>query len=636
MEYKGKGIREAFVKFEKDVDSSDLIACLNSKRDSWFEHRKLEHDKRWIENLRFYKGDHYNEAVSRLQQSYRVRVKENHMNNIASRILSIIVQHMPIPRVFASSDDWVDADKAEATEIYSKYFWRKKKLEKLFTKLVKNSIVFGPAFIHTYFDPNAGGVMALDSNESESGEQEEAVYRGDIDLCVDTPFNYLVPPGYEEWDDMPEYIRISNVSREFIENKYGMSVADQQSLKIWDATRGEIMQSDSHVLLSEYFFPPCDMFEKGIYAAWVGGKLLRAHKFPYKHGKKPSLYLGFDDIPMQFWAQTSLDQIIDLQQQLNKASSMIIEARNLVARPRVLASNQAQIAAQSITDRPGDIVRYNLVGGKPEFVVPSFNFGELGAQKADVRNTMGALSGITSASRNEIPSSVKTALALQLVLEQDRSQFLPFIKNFHQVILDTMYNVLGMAAQYFPEDDPRFIKVEHGGLEVSKAFHGGMVPDPLDIYLEDTNPLGWTAAGRAQTIVELVQAGVIDDKNKALEMLKLGYPDPAFELLSISKKAAVKENELLMKGKVVEVIPGEDSAAHLEEHKKLRLTFNYRKFPDAVRKAIDYHIAKTEEAMGAGQVPGEGEMAKKSPNPNDISGQLESPEPSLNQLLEEG
>jgi hypothetical protein len=315
---------------------------------------------------------------------------------------------------------------------------------------------------------------------------------------------------------------------------------------------------------------------------------------------------------------------------------MITEARNLMARPRWWVSHEAEVAAQSITDRPGDILRFKLAGGAPQPVVSNFNFGELAANKADLRDAMGAVSGITSASRGQIPTATRTALALQLVLEQDRSQFLPFIKDMHQSVMDMMYMILNLTAEFIDEEDPRVIKIE--GNSRPRLFHGGMVPSPLDIYLEDTNPLGWTAGGKVEAVMELVDRGLIEDKNEALEMIKMKSSDPAYSIMEMNKEAANKENEDLMQGKIFDPLNEDEDLVHLDVHLKL-MGYEFRSYPPAVQKAITYHINKHKERLaqfGAGAPqPGPG-MPPGGPNPKAgaLAQQDMTPQPNMMGLLQ--
>jgi hypothetical protein len=257
----------------------------------------------------------------------------------------------------------------------------------------------------------------------------------------------------------------------------------------------------------------------------------------------------------------------------------------------------------------------------------------MSAHKNDIRSALSQVTGITGASRGEIPAATRTALALQLVLEQDRSQYMPFIKSFHQLILDFMMGCFGIAAENFSENDPRIIKVE-GTTGSSRKFHGSLVPNPLDAYLEDTNPLGWTAAGRTETVLNLVDRGVVKDPNRILEMVKLHNPDPAYEFININKQTQAKENELLRKGDFVEIGPEDDDATHLDELVKIVASFSFRSLAPAVRDAFLDHVRQHKERasmQAAPQAqPGGGVGGAAPGQAQELAGQLQAPEPGQN------
>lgn len=628
---KRQSIRDAFQQYIKnpELNADKLLAPLNNYREAWTQERRNSQDRIWQNAVSFYAGNHYVRDNHQGATPYRVRLRENHTNNIMNRMVSIFVQNLPVCRVFPSSHSHKDVRDAETTEMYGKYYWRTKKLEQKLGKLIKYSTIFGSSFVFRNWDPNLGGKLMLDGEESGTGQPEITPYRGDIKVDIDDPFKIAVRPGIDEIDDMYDFFRSVPASRSDIEKQHGELEAD--SAVGMNAYSGQNRQDDDLVMLHHYYHKPTPWFEEGMYVCYAGKKLLKVSTFPYADGLLPINHLPFDKAPMRFYGTSSIEQVMDLQEQLNRAASMIVEARNLVARPRVLAPNQCKVPGQSLTDRPGEILRFDGAGGlRPTFEVPSFNFGEMAAHKGDVRNAMSQVMGITSASRGEIPSATKTALALQLVLEQDRSQFLPFIKQFHQTILDMMQGIFGLAADFLDEDDPRVIKIE-GNVVTTRTFHGGMVPSPLDIYLEDTNPLGWTAAGRVEQIQNLVQMGVVTDKNQILEMLKMNMPDPAYEFVNINRRAAEKENELLSQGEFMEIGPEDDDGIHLDEHVKPVASFEFRKRPEAVRAAYEAHIqahkerlmANAPQGMPAGGVKGVPSSASqapqglRAPNPGD-------------------
>jgi hypothetical protein len=597
-------IKDEFYKFIKDQESGaandgqKLIAALENQRQVWLQHRQSEHDAQWRQNVAFYAGKHYVRDNGKNSNQYRVRLRENHTNNVVNRMVSIFVQNMPITRVFPATDSYLDIQNAESCEAYMKYFWRTKQLEVKYAKLVKYACIFGNAFAFRQYDPHAGGMMQLSPDET-GGKAENRQWRGDVRLDIDDPLKINVRPGIEEMEDMFDFFRSVPSNKQDIEAQHGKIETD--SITALNAYTGTTRQDDDLTMVHHYYHKPTHWCDEGMYVCYVGKKILKASTFPYKSGRLPIEHLPFDKPPMRFWALSTIDQIIDLQEQLNRAASMIVEARNLIARPRVLASEEAKVPGQQLSDIPGAIIRFKQAGGVPKFEVPSFNFTELANHKADVRAALQQVSGISGASRGEIPAATKTALALQLVLEQDRSQWAPFIKQFYQVIKMSNLGILEIAAEYFPAEDPRVIKIEQNNIVGMKEFHGGLVPSPLDIELEDTNPLGWTAGARIEAVQGLYEKGIITDANQVLEMLHLKNDNAAYAFEHINRQTARKENEMLNRGEVVSVESEDFDPIHLDEHVKEMVAFNFKLKPALVKKAFEDHVALHKERAARAQ-----------------------------------
>lgn len=583
-------IREAFFAFLADpLKEENLIGALEKDRQKWLQNRQQEHDQRWRNNVAFYAGSHYVREKTNSSQ-YRVRLRENHTNNVINRMVSIFVQNMPVVRAFPASDDSQDVSDADACEKWLKYDWRLKAMEQKYAKLVKYAAIFGNAFSFRCYDPYAGGMMNLSS--AETGNKEQSVkWRGDVKVDIDDPLKILVRPGIEEMEDHFDFFRSVVANKADIDAQYGESdggwiTKDLSGVTMMNAYTGNTRNDEDMTLVHHYYHKPTHWWEEGCYVCYSGKKILKAVKFPYACGKLPLEHLPFDKPPMRFWALSTIDQIIDLQEQLNRAASMIIEGRNLLARPRWWVPNTAKVTGQEISDVPGTLNRYDGATA-PTGIVTSFNFAEMASHKGDVRAALQQVSGMSGASRGEIPAATKTALALQLVLEQDRSQWAPFIKQFYAVIRATELGKLEIAAEYFPENDPRVFKIE--GETGSKMFHGGMVPSPLDVYLEDTNPLGWTAGGRIERIESLYQSGVIKDENKILEMLSLTNDDPSYKSEKASRMCAKKENEALNRGELVEVGSEDIDPIHLDEHVNEMIQFSFKSKPQPVKDAFEAH-----------------------------------------------
>lgn len=622
MDEKKCSVRDAWARYKQnpELEKDTLISALNALKDAWKRERE-PHERGWRNNVAFYKGDHYVRRPVGSTADFRVRIRENHTNNIINRQIAIITQNPPITRVFPESDQWEDEQKADTCEKFLKYQHRRDKMELKLVKNTKFACTFGNAFAWWGYDPYAGGEVHLDASETKSGDPETRHYRGDVKVEIFDPFKILVRPGIDEWDDMYDCIRSVAANRDEFEAIYGK--IEGEEIKAKNAYTASVRHDPDMLLVNHYYHIPTNWFEEGLYVCWSGSTIMKAISWPYRARKLPGDHLHFDKPAMSFWAMATIDNLIDLQEQLNRASSMIVEARNLVARPRVLAANQANVPAQSLTDRPGEILRWDASKGAPppQFIVSNFNFAEMSAHKNDLRNQMGSVSGVTAVSRGEIPPSITTAFGLQLAIEQDRSQFSTFIRQMNYSMLEIGKGVLDVAAEYFPQDDPRLIKIE--GNTGYSSFHGRMVPSELDCYLEDTNKLGWTASGRIEQSIKLAEAGIIQDKNQILEMIDLPSTDPAFEYTRINRRAQQKEILELEKGILVPIGPEDNDDIHLRELLKvIGDNVAFRKKPKPVQDAFLDHAKQHKDriAMAAQQMTGAQAQAQGKPPQGSLEG----------------
>jgi hypothetical protein len=208
MNEKKQSVRDAYAKFKEnpELNGDALLKAVNTYRDEWLNERKKTQDTQWRQNTAFYAGDQYCRIPSPRPGTYRVRLRENHTNNIISRTLSIVSQNMPIPRVFPNSTDAEDQQNSDTTEAWIKYNWRIKRIEELQLKCLKYALIFGSGFRYRAWDPTRGGRIRLNAGQTESGEEETKLYRGDIALSVDDPFKLVFRPGIDELSDMWDFL----------------------------------------------------------------------------------------------------------------------------------------------------------------------------------------------------------------------------------------------------------------------------------------------------------------------------------------------------------------------------------------------------------------------------------------------
>jgi hypothetical protein len=270
---KKKPLKDLFKSFidNPDQNGDGLVTRLQSNKEQWVQDRDKFVARGWRQNIAFYGGNHYVRENWNSSTQYRVKLRENHLNNTLNRILSIVTQNIPIVRVFPETSSYQDVIDAENCEQYLKYFWRTKDIVNKLMQFEKYALIFGNAFMYTRYNPDMGGKIVLGSEVTESGEKIVTEYQGDIEVKVLDPFKVIVRPGLESWSDHYDVSIQRTVSKEYIKEKFGD--IDCESAMILNPYTNEMRYDDDSLVINEYYHKPTPWFEEGLYACWVGKKL---------------------------------------------------------------------------------------------------------------------------------------------------------------------------------------------------------------------------------------------------------------------------------------------------------------------------------------------------------------------------
>jgi hypothetical protein len=605
---KTKYLYEAFDDSMKGVSSiadEELIKCLLGMKEGWLDYRKQNYDSQWLTNLAFFSGDHDVRLRKARSGQYRVRLKENHIPNIVNKTASLFIQNIPACKVMPMSTKPNDVSNAELCNAYLKHFWFKNNVDATLRRAIKNLCIFGNAFIS----------LKYEEQEMLAGIEQSPFIKGEIILTCEDPFKVILRPTTEDFAEAKDFIKMTSVSKYFIKKKYGVTKTDDVNIYL-PTTNGSKVDEENCVVY-EYYHLPTTYCPTGMYVVWTGKTILEKHEYPYHYNRLPLYHMVYNQIPTRIYGGSQLEDLIELQEQLNRGISMEVENRNIMANPMFLVPKEAEIPKEAIVATPGAIIRYaNNVA--PTAVIHGFNFGEINASNTIKRETINQLSGAGGAGGGGIPSNINTAQAYQLFLEQNRSIFVPVIKDLQGMVLNMNEGILNIARSHLDENDKVLIRLKED--EDPAVFSKTAIPDQIDVRLENVNPLFWTEAGKKEEIMELIKMGIVTDKQQALKMLQLNITDPVFETLDINRKSAQKEIEQMNLAIPQTVGPADMHSAHLDEHDKVIARYSFRSLPEQVQ-AI--HLAHREQhlAMMSPQgatmpsaMGGEG-----SPNPSGVS-----------------
>ena len=334
--------------------------------------------------------------------------------------VAVLTSTKPSVSIIPASADDRDLFAAQAGEQIWESIYRRKKLRTLIRRSTFWSVVCGTSFVQSVWDMNA---IDVDSDQ-----------KGDFCYSVLTPFHLLVPDLMaEELEEEPYVIHVSAMDLEAAKLKYGPLIGDINIVPDTAAAAdiisdsflnliGSVDAKRANVLCLDVWVKPgtSKLLPDGGMFTVVGGQIIQAWEgWPYQHGQFP--FAKNDYISTgRFYGEGLVTDLIPLQREYNRTRGQIIEAKNRMAKPQLMAQRGA-IEPQMITTEPGQVILYTPGFNPPQPIpltpLPTYVINELEVIKTDFQD----ISGQHDISKGQVPPGVTSATAISYLQEQDDS-----------------------------------------------------------------------------------------------------------------------------------------------------------------------------------------------------------------------
>jgi hypothetical protein len=327
----------------------------------WFhrcQNDRVRQERQWYLNLAFYNGNHHVQFRSTNQganfdlytpkaPSYRVRMTVNQVRKIIRKEISRLCAQKPNAFVVPSSSDDADVFAAQAGEQIWDYVWRKVKLNKIIRDVVFWQTVCGNGFIKSYWDATKIDKDTTKTPDPTIPDQDLNTY-GDIVIEYVSPFYIFVPDMMAtDIEDQPYVIHAQVRNNSWIKQMFGIDAAsdkldsvDESLLNVLGVNRTDTKKEQSIIL--EVWVKPGYLPElpNGGMFTIAANKLVQGFdQWPYEHGQYP--FAKFDSIPTgKFYTASMMEDLIPLQRELNRSRSQLIEAKNKMSKPQLVASER--------------------------------------------------------------------------------------------------------------------------------------------------------------------------------------------------------------------------------------------------------------------------------------------------------
>jgi hypothetical protein len=601
-------------------------------------------ERQWYINLAFYFGKQNIQLITSAASAtgyqltvpkapaWRVRLVINKIRPIIRTELSKLTAQKPNFNVVPATTEDEDIVAARVGENIVSAAYRDKSIHKVIRQIAWWGSICGTSFAKTYWDP---------SIQTPDGQV------GDIVIERVDPFHLFVPDlREEEIEKQPYVIHATTKDPGWLERVYGSKVKPNTTATddlLEDSFLnlvGAQKEDRNQVLCLEFWLKSGthpDFPEGGLLTICGDQIVVNTGKveltvdengpkavggYPYHHKEYP--FAKFEHIPTgKFYGDSVVTDLVPLQREYNRTRSQIIEAKNLMAKPKLLAA-RGSVNPRQITSEPGQVILYTPGMDKPTPLpmdsLPPYVLEEVNRLQQD----MDDISGQHEISRGQNPSQVTAATALSFLQEQDESKLSYSISSLEEMVEKIGRHYLKFVTQFW--DVPRMVRVTgtDGAFEAA-MWKGSDLRGNVDIRVEAGSALPKSKAAKQAFLMDVFKMGAIEAP-MFLELLDLGGIEKAYEDFLIDKRQAQRENFKItalqdepglrmamagaqMTGEEIDLstfmIPAnswDNHQLHVMIHNAYRKTQKFEMLPEEVKIIFEQHVTMHQITLQQGMM----------------------------------
>lgn len=229
----------------------------------------------------------------------------------------------------------------------------------------------------------------------------------------------------------------------------------------------------------------------------------------YTKKKFPFVFIHYSPYMLGFWGQGLSEQLMGTQIEINKLLMTISQAINLVGVPRIFVEDGSKVVKAQLNNAIGSIVTYR--GTKPQYEVAPCVPGELYGQLQRLIDYAYQQSGISSlAAASQKPMGLNSGAALREYDDLQTDRFATLAKRYDNMYVDLAYQVIDLAKDIAVRDgEYQTVYPNKNGTKQIDLPKADLIKDPFVIQCYDVSSLPRDPAGRKQSVIEMMQAGLI-------------------------------------------------------------------------------------------------------------------------------
>lgn len=493
------------------------------------------------------------------------RITVNLLLNLYRNLQSRLAMSFPGLTVLPASPSTEDITKAKCSEISTRYWWQKQKVNYRGRELVSWLVATGNAAWHHYWDPK----------------------KDDIQSRVVQPYDFFVEAGVDVLEESRWRAVRSFSTKKALLDCYGKDPKLVKRIKKLD-------ESTEPVRRKQYSATSQHSSGTGVGAGRVevyeiywndGRRAVVTGDFYLWKGKwdlpfNPVEFFRYTEVPGSIWGVGALESVIDLNYLYNRARSQLVEQVELTSNPMWWVPKGAGVNVRSFTARAGGVRKYGSAAGPPILVPPPAlppqifdNIQRLHAEILDV-------AGVHSTSLGKRAIGISSGRAIKELSEQDQSQLSVTQETIEEGIERIVSVVLSLQKQNYTEGKMMRMVDHAGGLVWKQISQTDLVNEP-DIIIQAGTLFRDEAEMRDEKVRQLLEMQLISPEDALDELtFRTGHMKT---LQKISEMSHAQELlQAAQMGFQVQVYATEDMQVYEKVWGEFIRSADYYRLPDQI------------------------------------------------------
>lgn len=559
----------------------------------------------------------------------------NDFRNLLAHIEAITTQARIAFEPKATNSDMKSQDQVILAGTLLDYYMRDKRLERNFVTAVKQSLIYGEAFIRIDWDATAGEIYGL-------GPDGKEVNEGDIKYTNYAP-NDVIRDFTQNAPGKDKYY----ILRDF-ENKYELaakfpgSVDDilRSSDEMLAMSRTTVvnylqMQGSDNIPVYTLIHDKTAALPQGRLCKFLeNGAVLIDVPLPYSN---PNVFrIAPDEEDGTIFGFTVAFDLLPMQQISDMLYSTVSTNQAAFGVQNILVPKGADIGTPQLSGGMKTIP-YDPKIGKPEPLNLTDTPAEIFNYMSMVTKGMETLSGINSVVRGNPEASLESGAALALVQSQALQFNQPLMRAYNQLVEDVGMGTVNMLKDFAATKRVAEICGKSNRPKLQE-FTGQDLSDISRVLVDMGSPISRTTAGKVQIAETLMKNQLIKTPDQYIQVLTTGKLDPIIEGIQAELLLIKGENEDLANNKPAFATIVDDHVKHIQEHRAVLANPNVRNNDNPVLRLTLDHIAEHVQLMQKPEVQWLATLLHQetSPAPQPQAGQVvdnsqtNAPQPEAN------